>query len=96
MGEKPYDEMTHDEILEEHGKLYAQLTPQQRARLAAERDREMREANLPRNKKLGDLTLGEMTDEIGRIGGKLLNKLALYVLLVFALVWFLRFIGLVH
>jgi hypothetical protein len=53
----------------------------------------MREVNSPRNKKLADLTLGEIIDELSRTGGKLLNKLALYGFLYLVMVWFFKFIG---
>jgi hypothetical protein len=68
MSDKPYDRMTHDEILREHGAKYAKMTPQERARQSEERAKAERErfaAEVRRlNQPLSELTLGDLIDAI--------------------------------
>ena len=68
MSDKPYDRMTHDEILREHGARYARMSPQERIRHADERSRAEREhlaAEARRlNRPLSELTLGDLIEAI--------------------------------
>jgi hypothetical protein len=68
MSDKPYDEMTHDDILRVHGAKYAQMTPEERvkqseARAKLEREKFAAEARRL-NKPLSELTLGDFIDAI--------------------------------
>ena len=69
MSDKPYDQMTHDEILREHAARYAQMTPEEKARLAKEREaaeHDKLSARIRwRNQQLSELTMGDLTDVIG-------------------------------
>lgn len=60
--------MTHDEILREHAARYAQMTSEEKARLAEEREaaeRDKLSARMRwRNQQLSELTLGDLTDAI--------------------------------
>jgi hypothetical protein len=62
MSDKPYDKMTHDEILREHSARYAQMSPEQRAEQSEARtklERERLAAEARRLKQpLSELTLG--------------------------------------
>jgi hypothetical protein len=68
MSDKSYNRMTHDDILREHGARYARMTPEEKARLASEREAEERKRILARsgrrNQKLSELTLGDLSDAI--------------------------------
>lgn len=72
MSDKPYERMTHDEILREHAARYAQMTPEERAREAEEKARlkekheaaERERLSRWRNQQLSELTLGNLTDAI--------------------------------
>jgi hypothetical protein len=68
MSDKPYDKMTHDEILREHGARYAQMSKEQRAeqseaRSKLERERLAAEARRL-NQPLSKLTLGDLISAI--------------------------------
>jgi hypothetical protein len=43
MSDKPYDRMTHDEILREHGTRYAKMSPQEKTRQSEERSKAERD-----------------------------------------------------
>jgi hypothetical protein len=62
MSDKPYDKMTHDELLREHGARYAQMSPGERVKQSEAREkleRERRAAEARRlNQPLSELTLG--------------------------------------
>ena len=64
MSDKPYDKMTHDEILREHGDRYAQMSPGERAKQSEAREKLERErlaAEARRLKKrLSEMTLGDL------------------------------------
>lgn len=47
MSDKRYDRMKHDEILSEHAARYARLTPEEKVRLANERDAKMQARSQP-------------------------------------------------
>jgi hypothetical protein len=68
VSDKPYDKMTHDEILREHGARYAQMTPEERAKQSEARgklERERFAAEARRlNQPLSELTLGDLIDAI--------------------------------
>jgi hypothetical protein len=68
MSDKPYDKMTHDEILREHGASYAQMSPEEKAKQAEARaklERERLAAEARRlNQPLSELTLGDLIDAI--------------------------------
>ena len=68
MSDKPYDKMTHDEILKEHGARYAQISPGERAKQSEAREKLERErlaAEARRlNQPLSELTLGDLIDAI--------------------------------
>jgi hypothetical protein len=68
MSDKPYDKMTHDEILREHGARYAQMSPEERAkqseaRAKLERERLAVEATRL-NQPLSELTLRDLIGAI--------------------------------
>ena len=68
MSAKTYDQMTHDEILREHGDRYAQMSPEERtkqseARSKLERERLAAEAKRL-NQPLSELTLRDLIDAI--------------------------------
>jgi hypothetical protein len=68
MSDKPYDRMTHDEVLREHGAKYAKMSPEEKAgqseeRAKKERDRFAAEARRL-NQPLSELTLGDLVDAI--------------------------------
>ena len=103
MTEQPYDKLTHDEILRVHGDAYSRMTPEQRLQAAAAaKERllrhyaEQKELDSPRNKKLSEITLGEIMDELGRVADKFLTRIALLVVGYFVVVWLARFLGLMH
>ena len=68
MNGRPYDGMTHDEILRVHGARYAKMSPEEKARQSEERakaERERLTAEARRlNQPLSELTLGEFIDAI--------------------------------
>jgi len=68
MSDNPYDRMTHDEILREHGAKYAKMSPEEKARQSEERekrDRERLAAEAKRlNQPLSKLTLGDLIEAI--------------------------------
>lgn len=68
MSDKPYDKMTHDEILREHGARYAQMSPEERAKQSEARsklERERLTAEARRlNQPLSELTLGDLINVI--------------------------------
>jgi len=101
--DKSYDQMTHDEILRVRGDAYSRMTPEQKLQAAAEaKERllryyaEQKELDSPRNKKLSEITLGEIMDELGRVADKFLTRIALLVVGYFVVVWLARFLGLMH
>ena len=101
--DKSYDQMTHDEILRVHGDAYLRMTPEQRLQAAAEaKERllrhyaEQKELNSPRNKKLSEVTLGEVMDELGTVGVKFLIRIAFFVVGWFVVVWLAKYLGLMH
>lgn len=68
MSDKPYDKMTHDEILGEHSARYAQMSPSERTKQAEERaklERERLAAKARRlNQPLSELTVGDLIEAI--------------------------------
>ena len=103
MTEKSYDAMTHDEILRVHGEAYSRMTPAQKIQAAAEaKERllryyaEQKELDPPRNKKLSEITLGEIMDELGKVADRFLTRIALLVVGYFVLVWLAKYLGLMH
>lgn len=103
MTEQPYDKLTHDEILRVHGELYSRMTPEQRVKAAADAKKrlqiyyaEQRELDSPRNKKLSELTLGEVLDEVGVVADKFFTRIALVVVGYLAVVWIAKYLGLMH
>ena len=68
MSDKPYNKMTHDEILREHGATYAQMSAEERAKQSEARaklERERLTAETRRvNQSLSELTLGDLIDAI--------------------------------
>jgi hypothetical protein len=68
VSDKPYDKMTHDEILKEHADRYAQMSPGERAKQSEAREKLERErlaAEARRlNQPLSELTLGDLIDAI--------------------------------
>ena len=101
--DKSYDQMTHDEILRVHGDAYLRMTPEQRLQAAAEaKERllrcyaEQKELHSPRNKKLSEVTLGEIMDELGTVAVKFLIRIAFFVVGWFVVVWLAKYLGLIH
>lgn len=68
MNDKPYDKMTHDEILREHGARYRRMSPEEKARLSEDRARAERERLATEARRLGQplsgLTLGDLIEAI--------------------------------
>jgi hypothetical protein len=68
MSDKPYDRMTHDELLREHGAKYAKMSPEEKVRQSEERAKAERErfaAEARRlNQPLSELTLGDLIEAI--------------------------------
>ncbi len=101
--DKSYDQMTHDEILRVHGDGYSRMTPEQKLQAAAEaKERllrcyaEQKELHSPRNKKLSEVTLGEIMDELGAVAVKFLIRIAFFVVGWFVVVWLAKYLGLIH
>ncbi len=95
--------MTHDEILRVHGDAYSHMTPEQKIQAAAEAKERLRryyaeqkELDSPRNKKLSEITLGEIMDELGRVADKFLTRIALLVVVYLVFVWLAKYLGWVH
>jgi len=68
MSDKPYNKMTHDEILREHGATYAQMSTEERAKQSEARaklERERLAAETRRvNQPVSELTLGDLIEAI--------------------------------
>jgi len=101
--EQPYDKLTHDEILRVHGDAYSRMTPEQRLQAAAAaKERllrhyaEQKELDSPRNKKLSEITLGEIVDELGKVADKFLNRMALLVFGYLVVIWLVKRLGWMH
>jgi hypothetical protein len=63
-----YDQMSHDDILREHGARYARMSPEEKAQESAARakiERDRLEADARRlNQPLSELTLGDLIEAI--------------------------------
>jgi hypothetical protein len=68
MSDRPYDKMTHDEVLREHGARYAQMSPRERAEELEAREKLERERLAAEAKRLSqplsELTLGDLIEAI--------------------------------
>ena len=110
MIQNSYDQMTHDEILRIHGDAYSHMTPEQKLRAAVEAKERLRrysaeqkqlaaereELDSPRNKKLSEITLGEIMDELGKVADQFLKRLALGIVAYLFIVWIAKYLGWTH
>ena len=68
MSDKPYYQMTHDDILREHGARYARMSPEEKAQESEARAK-MEHARLAAearrlNQPLSEMTLGDLIEAI--------------------------------
>jgi hypothetical protein len=96
---KNYDELPHDKILETHGDLYRRMSPQERAKYSAEREKilkaqfasDRREAaEAPLDKLLSEVTLREAIQAVKQEVSASLGRLAMVIVGVWLLFWLIK------